>query len=250
MTSDRILVTLADRRASYVPLGSGEPLVCVPGGPGLPGTTLGDLGGLDRGRTLIRPDWRGAGDSETPGDDRHRVEDYAADLELLREALGLEWMDLLGHSFGGLVAASYAATHPDRVRRLVLDGVPNWLEKDRIAGLELPVHFARWDATGQAFAKALSEAWYWPAIGWFLEHEWASTDPTVALAQVTAPTLVVTGELDVTCGEECATELAAACRDATVAVIAGAGHFTAFEEPERYRSHVEGFLNRPTNGVA
>jgi pimeloyl-ACP methyl ester carboxylesterase len=75
-----------------------------------------------------------------------------------------------------------------------------------------------------------------------LENEWASTDPTVALSHVTAPTLVVTGELDVTCGRECATRLAAACGHATVAVIAGAGHFTAFEESEGYRARVEQFL--------
>jgi pimeloyl-ACP methyl ester carboxylesterase len=106
----------------------------------------------------------------------------------------------------------------------------------------LPVHFARWDAPGQAFATALREAWYWPVITWFMEHEWPSTDPTVALSQVTAPTLVVTGELDVTCGRECATRLVAACGNAEVAVIEGAGHFTAFEEPEGYRSRVEQFL--------
>lgn len=242
MGSDRVLVTLDGRQASYVPLGNGEPLVCVAGGPGLPGSLLGDLGGLDRGWTLIRPDWRGAGDSDPPADGRHGVQEYAADLERFREAIGLDRIDLLGHSFGGLVAASYAAAHPDRVRRLILDGIPNWLEKKRIAGLELPVHFARWDAHGQAFADALSEAWYWPAIRWFLDNEWASTDPTVALSDVAAPTLVVTGELDVTCGRECATRLAAACGQATVAVIEGAGHFTAFEEPERYRSRVEQFL--------
>jgi pimeloyl-ACP methyl ester carboxylesterase len=67
------------------------------------------------------------------------VEDYTADLERLREAIGLDRMDLLGHSFGGLVAASYAAAHPDRVRRLIVDGIPNWLEKERIASLELPL---------------------------------------------------------------------------------------------------------------
>ena len=216
--------------------------MCIPGGPGLPGSLLGNLGGLDRGWTLVRPDWRGAGDSDPPADGRHGTEEYVADLERFRETIGLNRMDLLGHSFGGLVAAAYAAAHPDRVRRLIVDGIPNWLEKARIAALPLQVHFARWDATGQAFAKTLSDAWYWPAINWFMENEWSSTDPTIALSRVTAPTLVVTGELDVTCGYECATRLAAACRHATVAVIDGAGHFTAFEEPDRYRARVEAFL--------
>ncbi len=243
--ADRVPVMLDGRQTSYVPLGSGEPLVCVPGGPGLPGATLGDLGGLDRRRLLIRPDWRGAGDSEPPRNGRHGVADYVADLEAFRDAIGLNRMDLLGHSFGGLVAVAYAAVHPDRVQRLILDGIPNWMEKERIAGLELPVHFARWDAAGQAHARMLSEAWYWPAITWFIEHEWSTTDPTVALAKVTAPTLVVSGELDVTFGEECAVRLAATGANATVAIVEGAGHFTSFEEPERYRSRVEEFLLEP-----
>ncbi len=242
MSQEHIQVILDGRRAGYTSLGTGEPLICVPGGPGLPGRLLGNLGGLDRDWSLIRPEWRGAGASDPPTDGRHGTKDYVADLERFRQALALDRMDLLGHSFGGLVVAAYAAAYPERVNRLVLDGIPNWLEKERIAGLELPVHFARWDAAGQAFARELSEAWYWPAIAWFMEHEWSSTDPTLAMSQITAPTLVVTGELDVTCGRECATRLAAASSNASVAVIPGAGHFTAFEEPQVYRSRVHAFL--------
>jgi pimeloyl-ACP methyl ester carboxylesterase len=198
----RVLVALDDRQAATSRWVAESRSSASRGGPGLPGSVLGDLGGRDRGRTPIRPDWRGAGDSDPPPDGRHGAEEYAADLERFREAIGLDRMDLLGHSFGSLVAASYAAAHPDRVRRLIVDGIPNWMERERIAGLALPVHFARWDTAGQAFARALSEAWYWPAITWSMENEWPSTDATVALSQVTAPTLVVTGELDVTCGRE------------------------------------------------
>lgn len=93
-----------------------------PAGPGLPGAHMGGLGGLDQEHLLVRPDWRGAGESDPPADDSHRIADYVADLELLRRALGLQQMDLLGHSFGALVSLSYAAVHPDRVTRLVIDG--------------------------------------------------------------------------------------------------------------------------------
>jgi proline iminopeptidase len=50
----------------------------------------------------------------------YRTEDYVSDLEELRDHLGLEGMLLLGHSHGGVVAQAYAATHPDRVEKLVL----------------------------------------------------------------------------------------------------------------------------------
>ena len=112
---ERRSFTLDGRRLTLTETGSGPLLVCVPGGPGLPGTHLGNLGGLDASRTLLRPDWRGAGLSDPPASDGHRLVDYAGDLEAVREFLGLEEFDLLAHSFGGLVAVTYAAIHPARV---------------------------------------------------------------------------------------------------------------------------------------
>ncbi len=111
--------------------GVGCSLVCLPGGPGFPGRHLGNLGGLDVTCALVRPDWRGAGASDPPADGRHSVQSYVADLESLRCHLGLERIDLFGHSFGGLVAATYAARHPDNVRLLVLDGTPDVLGDGR-----------------------------------------------------------------------------------------------------------------------
>jgi pimeloyl-ACP methyl ester carboxylesterase len=48
---------------------------------------------------------------------------YVADIDGLREALGEPTLDLIGFSYGTWVGALYAATHPDRVGRFVLDGV-------------------------------------------------------------------------------------------------------------------------------
>ncbi len=49
--------------------------------------------------------------------------DSVADLEALRVALGAPKLTLLGISYGTKVALDYAARHPDRVERLVLDSV-------------------------------------------------------------------------------------------------------------------------------
>jgi pimeloyl-ACP methyl ester carboxylesterase len=49
--------------------------------------------------------------------------DTVADLEQLRQALGVDKLTLAGASYGTLPAARYAVTHPDRVARLVLDSV-------------------------------------------------------------------------------------------------------------------------------
>ena len=44
------------------------------------------------------------------------------DLEVLRKHLGLERLTLAGHSWGGMLAMAYAASHADRVERLILIG--------------------------------------------------------------------------------------------------------------------------------
>lgn len=65
-------------------------------------------------------DLRGHGRSERPPDG-YRVEDMVEDLRSLLDALGLERpVTLVGNSFGGLLAVSFAVTHPGRVGGVVL----------------------------------------------------------------------------------------------------------------------------------
>ena len=113
--------TTADGRAlEYRRLGAGPPLVCHHGGPGASVKLFADLGGLNRDRTLIQLSPRGVDGSEPAPS--HELGDYASDLEELRAHLGLERMDLFGHSAGGFMSIVYASTCPDRVRKLVLCG--------------------------------------------------------------------------------------------------------------------------------
>jgi pimeloyl-ACP methyl ester carboxylesterase len=114
--------TTADGRTlTYRRLGDGPTLVCHPGGPGFSSRYFGDLAGLGERLGLVLLNPRGTDRSDRPSDSRaYAVADYVADLDELRAHLGLEQMDLLGHSHGGVVAAAYAAAHPERVDRLVL----------------------------------------------------------------------------------------------------------------------------------
>jgi len=114
--------TTADGRGlSYRREGNGPVLVCHPGGPGFSARYFGDLAGLGGSFTLVMLNPRGSEGSDRPADTRgYGTADYVSDLEELRAHLGLERMLLLGHSHGGVVAAAYAAAHPDRVERLVL----------------------------------------------------------------------------------------------------------------------------------
>jgi pimeloyl-ACP methyl ester carboxylesterase len=113
--------TADGRTLSYRREGSGPLLVCHPGGPGFSARYFGDLAGLGSAFTLVMLNPRGSEGSDRPADTRaYETADYVSDLDELREHLGLERMHLLGHSHGGVVAAAYAAAHPERVERLVL----------------------------------------------------------------------------------------------------------------------------------
>ncbi|MDX6279701.1 MAG: proline iminopeptidase, partial [Kribbellaceae bacterium] len=82
---------------------------------------LGELGGLGEYRTLVMLDLRGTGASEVPADTTsYRCDRQVEDVEALREQLGLEQLDLLGHSAGANLAVLYATRYPSRVRKLVL----------------------------------------------------------------------------------------------------------------------------------
>ncbi|HLZ94004.1 MAG TPA: alpha/beta hydrolase [Candidatus Dormibacteraeota bacterium] len=114
--------TAADgRKVGYRLMGNGPMLVCHPGGPGFSSLYFADLAGLWERYTLVLLNPRGTADSDRPADKRaYAIDDYVEDVEALRHHLGIERLMLLGHSHGGVVAQAYAATHPARVRKLVL----------------------------------------------------------------------------------------------------------------------------------
>jgi proline iminopeptidase len=112
-------------RLFYRVEGSGaDTVVAIHGGPGVDLESLrADLAPLAAHHTVIFYDQRGAGRSELPADTtRLFFPRQLADLDAVRRHFRLERMTLIAHSYGPLLAASYALAHPDRVRRLVLLG--------------------------------------------------------------------------------------------------------------------------------
>jgi pimeloyl-ACP methyl ester carboxylesterase len=101
-------------------------VLVVHGGPGLSAQSLAGLDVLARpGRRLVGYDQRGAGGSSRPADGNYRLEAHLADLDAVRVWAGAERVALVGASWGGLVAAAYAARYPERVTALVLlDAAP------------------------------------------------------------------------------------------------------------------------------
>jgi proline iminopeptidase len=96
--------------------GKGDPLVLLHGGPGIP-DDLGPLASLLPEFQVLRFDQRGGGASSvTPPFD---VPTLLADLEGLREHLGVETWVVAGHSWGADLALAYALAYPERTRALV-----------------------------------------------------------------------------------------------------------------------------------
>lgn len=110
-------VSLFERRA-----GNGGPLIPVlHGGPGAHHDyLLPAIDALAIGRTLVYYDQRGGGRSPVERSVPVGWREQVADLEALREIWGLPQLDLLGYSWGALLAMLYAITHPTRVRSLAL----------------------------------------------------------------------------------------------------------------------------------
>ena len=134
------LTTADGRTLAYRRLGAGPALVCHPGGPGFSSLYLSNLGGLDEELELVLLDPRDTGRSDPARDPRdYENDDYADDLEELRGHLGLEQLQLLGHSHGGVAAVAYAARHPERVERLILASSLARFGREQSAAMEAAI---------------------------------------------------------------------------------------------------------------
>ncbi|MFJ8437921.1 alpha/beta fold hydrolase [Kitasatospora griseola] len=258
----------------YEQLGDGAPLVAIPGGPGADARYLGSLGGLDAHRRLVRFDPRGSGRSAEPADRAScAFGAQAKDLEALREHLGLDSFDLLGHSAGALTAQRYAAEFPHRVRSLVLvtpvgrgarepdeaelasiragrADLPWYRDAAQAAALlaagegdptELtaritPFFWGSWDdrARAAAFAPGLA-----PVAPWMRAAFYAGAGEA---APVGVPVLVVAGELDGMIGTAPARLAAAHHPRARLEVLPGVGHRPWVEKPSEFARLVGEFL--------
>lgn len=204
-----------------------------------------------KGVTALVPDLPGHGRSG--GEPLASVDDLAALVWRLADALGLRRLALVGHSMGGLAALAAAAAEPERATHLALLG----------AALALPVNAALLGAARDEPAKAAGLIAGWGlgrraslggggVLGGSLDGGvralLAGARPGVlhgdlvacndykggpaAAARVTCPTLVLIGAEDRMAPPKRGRELAAAVPGAAAEVVPGAGHMLMLEAPE------------------
>lgn len=273
---------------AYRVAGAGPPLVCIPGGPGQAAEYLGDLGGLSGHRTLILLDNRGTGASQAPQDPgTYRVDRLVQDVEALRNHLGLDRMDLFGHSASGGTCLLYAAAHPNRLGHLALvapslrvTGLPSDLGVDEVLAKRAhepwyadavaalyaeaaspqdlqryrsqaaPLLYGQWNAAAQAQAAA-EPGQFAPSA---TEGFYAGFDPDPALpgrlAALSVPVQLVAGEYDIwpTCTSVRA--VAALFAHCDLALLPRAGHFPWVDDPASFAATVDELLaRRPPPGA-
>ena len=268
------------RTLAYERRGSGPLLVCHPGGPGGSAAEFRDFAGLDDTFELVLLCPRGSLGSD-PAEDYSLVS-YVGDVEVLREHLGVEQLDLLGFSHGGCVAISYAAAHPAHVRRLLLvDTLAVWGEEaeaamqrgvearsgepwfadaakaieeeqagefasaaELIANLrrQIPLYFHRWEGNEQAGRELAADFAEAKPLHYFNTVEFPTIDLRDELRSIEAPTLVVVGDDDFICGPVCADAIVRELSNAQLVTIRDSGHPVYLEQPEAFRAALTDFL--------
>lgn len=124
-TNDGYVASTGGVRLYYRVMGGGpDTLIMIHGGPGAGmNAMIPDFKPLAAHHTLIFYDQRGGGRSTLPADTTLlNARYFVDDLEAVRRHFGLERVAVLAHSFGPLIVALYAQTHPEHVARMIFIG--------------------------------------------------------------------------------------------------------------------------------
>lgn len=260
---------------------SAAPIVMLHGIRGY-ARTFGPLAqALLPGFRTIAWDQRGRGASDWDPAGNYYNDTYVRDIEDVVEHLGLGRFDLLGHSMGGIAAYVYAATHPHKIRRLIIEDAGPGASEDSSGSarirqelLSAPRSFESWDAavtfmrnlrpsvTEEARLDRLRNmlkqhpdgTW-----GWQYDHDGiarARLDPDPArrvdlwphVEALQAPTLVLRGGRSDYFKRETAEAMPARNPLVRWKEVADAGHYVHDDQPEVVKDLVSSFLAENAEG--
>lgn len=114
----------------YLVAGKGDPIVLLHGYAETSHMWVPLIKELEKTHTVIAPDLRGAGSSDTPESGYTKV-DMAKDIHALVDSLGYKSVEIVGHDIGLMVAYAYAAQYPTEVSKIALmdaflPGIGDW----------------------------------------------------------------------------------------------------------------------------
>jgi proline iminopeptidase len=264
----------------YEEAGEGIPCIALHGGLGFDHTYLKSaFAPLEDAIRFIHVDQRGNGRSGRPPLETITMQQLAADVDALREHLGLEKVAVLGHSFGGFVALEYATTFPDRLSHLFClstspgafeptgeelaeRGDRSWVTPEVDAALA--AMFSGFPSTAEelrsgfpmiapSYVRVASPDLVTEAVrpmvlnpealrrGFEILPGWSVVD---SLGVIGCPTLVLCGRYDLHTTPECAKRLSTAIPRAELVWLEESAHFTWLDEPDAFLAAIRSFVER------
>jgi proline iminopeptidase len=268
----------------YKTIGHGDPLIIVHGGPVLDHSYfLPQLESLSENYQLIFYDQKVSGRSSIEVDSATMTLDgFAEDIESIRKAFKLDKVNLLGHSWGGLIAMTYAIKYNEHLNKLILSNsiapnVSEWQMEGQVVGqratendfLERQAIMTSGALQSQDPTEAIEKLLrisfrpqmadttrlnelnlyvpkdYLQRSGLFglLAPDLTDFDLYHEINKITCPTLVLYGNREPSVYLH-ATRMAEAFPSGQLKVIDGAGHFPFIEKPDEFNKTVLEFLNR------
>lgn len=238
-------------RLHYEVAGQGEHLVVIHGVGSQADDWLPVLAHLTDQFEVLRFDLRGHGSSEAPVGP-YSIDDFVCDVVALMDSLQFQRAHVAGFSLGGLVAQGLALQHPERVNRLALLSTVAGRSADERKRVVGRLEFIASSHPADYFEQSV-ERWFTPA---FREanpeviagrkatvtamdqqayaaayHALAHSDFGEQLAEITAPTLVMTGEHDLGSNPRMAEFMAYTIPGAELKILPELRHSILLEAP-------------------
>jgi pimeloyl-ACP methyl ester carboxylesterase len=249
----------------YEIAGAGPPLMLI-AGLGSDRASWGPVApALARHFTLIMPDNRGAGQTRT--NSPITIAAMASDCAALLDHLDIERADVLGHSMGGLIAMTLAATEPQRINRLALAACSAKTPARAVSVIDTILALREGGASDEHWIRSF---FHWLFNPNFFENKNA-VDAAIALsigyahaqtadnmrrqidamrtydasglpAMIASQTLLLTGELDLLFSPAEIEAAYAPAPESKLDVIAGAAHSLHWDKPAAFCEAVLRFL--------
>ncbi|MDW8100279.1 MAG: alpha/beta hydrolase [Anaerolineae bacterium] len=254
-------------RQHYIERGEGETLFFIHGSFATARWWEPVLALLPAGYRAIAPDLRGCGQSQ-PADspEAYAVPAQAADLWALAEALALEELHLVGHSYGAAIALQMTLDRPWPVRSLTL------LDPPSAYGVETPAEALEYldrmrtdrDLLARALAATMparpADAFFHSLVeDAYRQSPAAFTGPALALAHwqvahrlgsLRLPVLLVWGELDIIVDRASVTEMLLSIPGANyLEVLHGVGHSAHVEAPATFAQVLLRFISESVDAT-
>jgi pimeloyl-ACP methyl ester carboxylesterase len=247
---------------SYRTAGEGPPLVLLHGFLCDSRCWRRQLPDLSDRFRVVAWDAPGAGLSSDPPDP-FTITDWAQCLTQFLDVVGIERAQILGLSWGGILAQEFYRLYPDRVLALILcDTYAGWkgslpesacekrlercflessLPPEDLVPRWVPEFFTEGASHDLKEEMSAVVSDFHPLGFRLMAKSSADTDTTDLLPTIGVPTLVLWGDDDRRSPLSIAEQLRNAIPDAELAIIANAGHVSNMEQPEEFNAQVRRF---------